>query len=273
MNLPDLSLPDLSALTGLLPKVLGGVLILVVGLLFARAAGRGAAWLVRRTHLDALAERAGVARLLYAIGFKRSFPDLVDWLVWGAASLVVLSLLAEAGGLPGLAEGIAAVVQYLPRVLASAVILVAGLVGSDILRGLVDRVARRNEELETPGMISQAVYYGGVVVSFSMAAEQLGIDTGLIDSLILVTVAAGAGGAALALALSARPTLQHVVARHYAERMFQVGDEVRLDGVEGTLERFGPVTAWIRTEDGTVAVPVARLLSDPVRLGSGPPQS
>ena len=81
-----------------------------------------------------------------------------------------------------------------------------------------------------------------------------------------MTVAAGAGGAALGLALAARSTLRHVVARHYAERMFRAGDHVQVGEIDGVLEHFGPVTAWIRTDAGAVAVPVADLLAAPVRV-------
>ncbi len=255
--------------TKLLLRALVALVALVFGLLLARLAGRLAAWTVRRVRLDVLAERAGVSRLLYSVGIHRGFPEVVDWGVWGTCSLVVLALLAEAGGLPGVAEGIARVVEYMPRVLASAVILLAGLVGADVLRSLVRRIASRKEAVESPGLVAQAVYYSAVVVSFSMAAEQLGIDTALIDSLISLAFGAAVGGAALAFALSARPVLRHALARHYAQRMFKKGDRLRLGDREFVLERFGPVTAWLRTSDGLVSLPAGELLDQPVLLYPG----
>lgn len=251
---------------GALPQVLVALGVLAVGVAVSFLARGAARWATTATGLDAFAERVGAARMLYAVGIKRSVSTVVGTLVLWGGLLLTASVLAESLGLPGVAEGIAYVAGFLPRLLSSGLVLLVGLFVADLLRALVHRVARRRADLDAPGFPAQLVYYATVVVTVSIAADEVGLETGLVDALIQIAVGAAFFGSALAFALGGRGAMQNVIARHYAARMFRAGDRVVVGEVMGEIDRFGAVVVWVRTEDGLVSLPCSDLVDRPVLL-------
>jgi small-conductance mechanosensitive channel len=257
----------LQQLVGLAPRAGLTLAVIALGLALSAAARRSTRWLVRRTGLEALVERLGVSRLLYSVGYKGSFADAVAAVVGGTGLLITFSMVAELLGLPGVAEGIGVVVELLPRLVTATMVLLGGLFAADLLKGLVSRVARRRDDLDSPDLVARGVYYGVVAVSCTLAADHLGLETDLVNALIQITAAAALFSAGLAFALGSRGTFENIVARHYAQRMFRVGDHLRVVEVQGTLVRIGPISAWLRTESGeSVAIPCSTLVSSAVRV-------
>lgn len=238
----------------LAPRAIMLLLVLTLGLLIAAVAGRLTRWMVRRSGLEALLEKAGVSRVLYAVGYKKSSARLLGGLVWTGGLLVTLASAAETVGLPGVAEGIAAVIELLPRLVVAGFILVGGVLGADLLRRLLLGVTTRREDLDAPRFVAEVVYYTVLVVSCTLAAEHLGLETGLIDALIQITAAAVLFSAGLAFALGSRPIFHNLLGRIYAQKMYQPGDRLLVGGRAGVLVRFGTLSAYLQGEDGGLEV-------------------
>lgn len=248
------------------PRALLLIATVVGGVVASRLARRATVWLVERTGLDALAERVGVAKLLYAAGIKRNIQTVLGQAIYWIGLLLTGSMVAEMLGLPIVAEGIATLTSYIPKLFATAVILIAGLVAADVLRSIVSRVASRRKDVDAPDFVGQAVYYVVVVISGTIAADHLGFKTELINSLIQIALGAGAFGLALAFALGAGGTFRHIVARYYAERIYRRGDLIEVDGKAGVVMGFGAAQVIIDTKEGEYVVPCQHLMDAVVRL-------
>ncbi len=248
------------------PRLVMSLLALVIGLLVARFVRQSTLWMVQNSGLEALAERVGISRLMYGAGIKRGFAQVLSRLAWVAALLITLSVVAEMVGLPGVADGINALLEFLPHLIAATMVVVGGLVAADMLKGIVERIGADREDLESPEFLSQVVYYLIATVAFSLAAEHLGLKVDLINSLIQIAAAAGLLSLGLSFALGARFTFRDIISRHYAQRVFRPGDHITTGDVRGVVMRYGPISAWVQTEDGVVVVPCNTLMSQPVTI-------
>ncbi len=256
----------LQQLLAFAPRLVMSLVVMIVGLLVARFARQTTLWLVQKSGLEALVERVGIARLLYGVGIKRGFAQVLARIAWIATLLITLSVVAEMVGLPGVADGINVLLEFLPHLIAATMIVVAGLVAADMLRSVVERVGADREDLESPAFLGRVVYYITATVSFSLAAEHLGLEVDLINALIQIAAAAGLLSLGLSFALASRFTFRDIVSRHYAQRIFRPGDHIVLDDIEGRVVRYGPVSAWVETEAGTVIVPCSSLMTRPVTI-------
>ena len=145
-------------------------------------------------------------------------------------------------------------------------IVVGGLVAADMLKSLVERLGADREDLDSPAFLGRVVYYLTATVSFSLAAEHLGLEVDLVNSLIQIAAAAGLLSLGLSFALGARSTFHDIISRHYAQRAFRPGDHIATGELRGVVVRYGPVSAWIQTDDGVVVVPCNTLMSQPVTI-------
>ncbi|MEZ4474445.1 MAG: hypothetical protein R3F60_27385 [bacterium] len=242
--------------------------VILVGAALSKALVRGVRWLVDQLGIEALAERLGISRLLYGLGIQAGFGTVAGRLAGWLGFLITLLVASEIAGLGGVTDAIMRLLMFLPRALTAGLVLLAGLRIAEVMRGLVRRAGASSGRLESPEAVASLAYHAVIVLTFTLAAAQLGLETTLINNLIQVVVAAAAFGAALAMALGARRPLAGVVARYYTAQLFRPGDRVRLAGdVEGTLLRYGAASAFLTTDDGReLVVPCRQLLEGVVEL-------
>jgi hypothetical protein len=103
--------------------------------------------------------------------------------------------------------------------------------------------------------LAKLLHYGIVLLSISLAAEQIGLEVSLLRGLIAVAV----GGAALSifgvLAVGLEPMMGRLMARYYLRRTLELGDTITLDGCTGALVQFGATGLVLRGEAGTHLIP------------------
>lgn len=243
-----------------IPRVAAVVLVAAIGIVVAVFAGRGVSWLVRRSGLEALAEKVGGSRVLYAIGIKSGIGGVLG----NAASIGVLlitgSIVAEMLGLPIVADAAQALTAFLPRIVVASVILAVGVFMADLARNVIASVGERGSGLESPDVVAKIAYWGIVTIAITATADQLGIQTDIVRSLIVAAIATTLGSMGLALALGSRKVVGNIVARHYVENLVDVGDVIAVDSVVGEIVRITGTSVVLDAADGTHVFPHSTLL-------------
>lgn len=90
---------------------------------------------------------------------------------------------------------------------------------------------------------------------------------GSVFNLNVATIIAGLGIGGIAVALAAQDTLQNLLGSFtiFADKPFLAGDLVRIDKFEGTVEKVGFRSTWIRTLDKTlVIIPNKKMVDNPL---------
>ncbi|MEZ4447847.1 MAG: mechanosensitive ion channel [Nannocystaceae bacterium] len=240
--------------------------VVIGGLIASAIARRVARWAVERSGLDALAERAGAARLLYAVGIRTGVSRVVGGLVWAAGLLITAAAAADVLGLTAVADGAAAVIAFLPRLAAAGLVLGVGVGVAGVLRRLAIGFARRRSDIEQPEALGNLAYYGVMTLSVVVAAGQAGLETALIETLLTTFAAIVAAAIALAFALGSRASFHNLVAGHFMRRLIRPGDSLKVGEVEGVVVRYFGVSVVVKTATGEVAVPCKVLLDHNVGL-------
>ncbi len=248
------------------PRVAFVIVVLMAGVGAAFGLRALVSWAMERFGLEALVERLGVARLLYAVGLRAGAARVASEVVFWLVIVLTLHNVAALSGLPGVTEALSKLVAYLPRVLAGAGVLIAGVIGADMLSKLVQRISERRGDVDSPEVIGRFVYYAIVVLASTLAAEQLGFEISLLNTLIQIVVAAGCLAVALTFALSARETFRNLIARFYVVRFYRIGDRIRLAESAGTIVAFSPTGVLIQDGKEEVVLPCHRFMCDAVHL-------
>ncbi|MES3016534.1 MAG: mechanosensitive ion channel domain-containing protein [Bacteroidota bacterium] len=90
---------------------------------------------------------------------------------------------------------------------------------------------------------------------------------GSVFNLNVATIIAGLGIGGIAVALAAQDTLQNLLGSFtiFADKPFVVGDNVRIDKYEGTIEKVGFRSTLLRTVDKTlVVIPNKKMVDSPL---------
>ena len=240
-----------TALSELVPRLIGAALVLFVAFLAARLLQRLATRLLRRLGFDDIMNKTGATLSLRSVGLGVAPSMLIGSVIfWGillAGAAAALSVL----GLSSLQENMDLIVVLASKALIAILILVGGLAVASWLSTLT---ARQAEEagLRGANAFRKSIFAAVLAVAALLAATQLGIDVSLLVLLAAVFLGTAGLAAALALGVGLAPLSGNVAAGRYVRgNDIRLGDEISVDGVTGVVEELGYASVTLRSEDGS----------------------
>ncbi len=242
-------------------KLLGAVALLALG------------WLL------GLFLRAVVSRLIRALGRmvperllrhglprpgKREVSDIVGLIVFWAVVLFFAAAAANVLGLPLLGSSLAGIGAYVPRLVGAALIMLAGLVIGNLAR---DAAAAAAAAAGSPfaAAIGQIVRAAILLAAGLIAVAELGIDITLLTALLSVTLLAMLGAFSLAFGLGARDAVSNIIGAHYVRQTFEIGRQLRIGDVEGTIAAITATSVILQSAGGQVVIP-AKLFNETIAV-------
>jgi len=232
----------LSLFLAAIPRIIGFVVILIVGWLIAGALAAAVAALLRAVRFNDLAQRSGLSNFVHNMGIHKDtagvLADIVKWFV----RLIVLVVAFDALGLPAVSSIFQQFLLWIPNLVVAVVILViAGLAAnalSDLIRGATAQAGFSNPDLLAT-IARVAVWGFGIVV----AVNQIGVAQTLVNTLFMGLVGALALATGLAFGLGGRDTAGQIVDSWY-RRSRESGPKMQraAENVERRAERNMPST-------------------------------
>jgi len=198
------------------PKVLGFVLIVLVGWFVASMLERGLAALLRSARFNDLAYRAGLTDFVGKMGMRTDPAGLVSLVLKWFVRLIALVVAFDALGLPAVSEVLRQLLLWLPNVIVALVVLVIGGLAARAL-GNVVRGAAGEAGLSNTNFLAKTASVVVWAFAIVVAVNQLGIATELVNTLFMAIVGALALGVGLAFGLGGRDTAAQIVAKWYAK--------------------------------------------------------
>ena len=239
-----------------LPSLVGATLLLLCGWVAARLI-RVAARRLTSFGLARLARLGPLASLADEDSPSRALPEVVARFAFWTVLLLAAAAAIEALGLPAVSGVVGSATAYVPRVLATTVLVVLGLLLGGAAYRRVLRVAdQAGMALAEP--LARAAQVGVVALASLVAIDNLGIDSRVLLVALGVGAGAAAGAMALAFGLGARTAVANVVAGHYVRQSYRVGDTIRIGDAEGQVVQLTRTAVLLETSAGRVLVPAGR---------------
>jgi hypothetical protein len=197
-----------------IPKILGFVVIIIVGWLVASLIEKAVAAILRTIKFNELAQRSGLADFVNKTGTGTDsaglFAAIVKWFI----RLIALVVAFDALGLPAVSDVLRQLLLWLPNVVVALVVLVIGGLAASALSNVV-RGAAAKSSLGDPELLAKVA--SGLIWAFAIvvAVNQIGIATALVNTLFMAVVGAIALALGLAFGLGGRDTAAEIVRGWY----------------------------------------------------------
>lgn len=183
----------LSTIAEWLPRLIGALIVLLIGYLVAKAIEGLVRKLLRRANFDGFVHKGTAGSYVARVVPKpASFVgSVVFWLIWLGTISIAVTLL----GIEALTAFVAEIYSYVPNILAALLIFfVAGAVSAAVV-GLVQRVMG-----DTPtGKLVQTV---APALVMTIAVFMILTELGIAETIVTITYTALIGALALGLALA-----------------------------------------------------------------------
>ena len=179
---------------------------------------------------------------------------IVYYLTVGVFVVVALRLL----GIAEFKELLDLVIQFIPGLITGASIILVGYLISVFAFEMLRASPWTGESELLPRVVQAAI----LVMTILTGLSQMSVDVSLIGQTLLVVLVVTLGGLALAFALGSGTYIANVLARR-AFGDFAVGDQVRMNDMEGTIVEFRETSVLIQTDQGVAVVP-AHIFADSI---------
>lgn len=232
----------LSLFLAAIPRIIGFLVIIIIGWLISGALAAGVAALLRAVRFNELAQNSGFAGFVRNMGVRKDsaglLADITKWFV----RLIVLVVAFDALGLPAVSAVLQQFLLWIPNLVVAVVVLVIAGLAANALGNLV-RGATAQAGFDNPDLLATiarvAVWAFGIVV----AVNQIGIAQELVNTLFMGFIGALALAAGLAFGLGGRETAGQIVQGWYNRgRANQPKLERAAENMERQAQRNMPTT-------------------------------
>lgn len=252
----------LDAFLNYLPQMVGALLLLLAGWAVAallRAATvramRGLGWFLPRVLPGAAGARSRSAL----------HPTLIGGLVFWLVVLAFVTAAAQVLGLTVFASWLDAIFGQLPLIALAALIVIAGVVVSHLVREAVIGAAAA-AGLEYRALLGYTAQTAILATAAVIGLDLVGLDITFLVVLAAILVGAVSGGAALAFGLGSRALVSNLLGVRAIQHRLQEGDTIRIGDLEGRVIEVGRRVVILETEEGRVTVPGSYFSERPCTL-------
>ncbi len=200
----------LNQMSAFLPKLIGALVILIVGWIIAKVVLALAVKGLKLIRLDVLVEKSGIDEFLKQGGLQLTMQGLLAGLQYWLIMLIVFLATANSLGLQVASDLFSKIVLYIPNVIVAVLVLIVGTFFARLVRGVL-LTYLNNVGIEGAATVSTLAQYAIIVFVTFTALEQLAIGRELIVSAFELAFGAVCLALALAFGLGGRDWAASIV--------------------------------------------------------------
>jgi hypothetical protein len=195
-----------------IPRLVGFLIILIVGWIIAALLSRAVTWLLRRIGFDRMSDRIGLTRFEQRMGVRLDSAGILGRVVFWFILLIFLVPAADALGLTAVSNVLNTLVNYIPNVFVAILVLFLGALAAAVVADLV-RGATASANIGNPNIFAGIARWAIIGFAALIALEQLQISPVLLNELFGAIVAAVAIAFGLAFGLGGKDAARRWLAR------------------------------------------------------------
>jgi small-conductance mechanosensitive channel len=237
-----------------IPKVGVGIILIILGLVFAKVVEIVLRTMLVRMRFDRLAEKSGVAKALRRIGLREQPNVFLPKLAYFLIIFLLLKTVSDALGLIAISNAIGAFFAYLPNIIGALLLLVLGTTVGQFAGRMVTQAAE-SSGIEFAAALGRLISALIIFIVAMMAISQLRIDTEMIRIVSSFVLGAGALAFGLAFGLGTREIVRSIVTGFYARKLLAIGESLEIAGESGTLIAITATHAILTREGKDIVLP------------------
>ncbi len=168
-----------------LPRLLGALLLLILGWIIAKLIKRFVVKGLKVVKLSYLTEKAGIDKFLKEGGIKVTAIDVVGTLVYWIIMLVVILATLNSINLTSASTLFNQILLFIPNIIVAILVFIIGLYLAKFVSQVI-LTSLKNMKDETSGIISKITYYAILVLTVFVILEQLNIAREIVTSAFII---------------------------------------------------------------------------------------
>lgn len=247
------------------PRIIGAFVILLIGIGVARLAAFVVQRVLGRVGFDKIGDRLNQISVIKQLNTEIKLSEIIAKVLYYFILLVFIMAATETLGVAAITEMVSSLVNFIPKLLAAAIMLQVGVLLADTLRGAVVSLCQ-SFNIAAGRLLSMIVFVFFLIVTIISALGQAGINTELLESSFNLIIGGVIFAFAIGYGIASRDIMANVLSSFYTKNKYKEGQLVQIDDVKGEILKIDTLSITLRTGDTTTVVPLQTLQSKNVEV-------
>jgi len=249
-----------------LPSVIGALLIILLGWLFAKLLSGVIGRILKAVKFDTLAENVNVQEFLHKANITLTPSLLIGKFIYWIVLLLVVITASETLGWSAVSEEISRLIGYLPQLLAAVVFFIVGVYIATFVRDIINGTTK-TLGISAGKVISTFVFYLLLMLVTLTALKQAGIDTSIITSNLLIIIGSIMLSVAISYGFASRDVLSNILGSYFSRGTFAIGQKIMIDEKQGTILEITRTTVKIGLNNNRdLVIPANQLMTKQIEI-------
>jgi Conserved TM helix/Mechanosensitive ion channel len=251
--------------SAIVPKLFAALMVLLIGRWIAKTVRNILQNLLTRLKIDTLADGLNEIDLVQNSGMRVKPSSAVSQIVYFLLMLIFTLAATDALGVPAITQLISDLMNYMPSLLSAGIVLLIGLLVSDMLKGIVV-TACQSLGIPSAKTIGSVVFYFLFITIAISALAQAKIQTEFIAANMTVIIGAFSLAFAFGYGFASRDLVANYLAGFYNKNKVRIGDDVQIIGERGKVVMIDSSSMILQTHDRAIVVPLSKLTTEKVEI-------
>ena len=248
-----------------LPNILGAIVILFVGFLFNKIVRLIVKRIFKIGKIKEVSEKINDTEFFGEADFKINIEKIILGFIKWFLLLVFIIIAADIVKLTIISTEIANLLRYVPQLISAVIIFVIGLYGAKFIEKTLIKIFK-SMDFNGSKLVSSIVFYIIMIFVTVTAVNQAGIDTSIITNNFTLILGAFLLAFALAFGLGSKTIVADLLKTFYARKNYAVGDRIKMNTIEGTIESIDSIFVTLKTENGKLVIPIKEITENRIEV-------
>ena len=249
------------------PRILGGAVILLIGIGVARVIALIVRRILERIGFDKIGNRLNDISVIKQLKTEIKLSEIVAKVLYYFILLVFVTAATETLGVDAITEMVSSLVNFIPKLIAAAIMLQVGVLLADAIRGAVVSMCE-SFGVASGRMLGTIVFTFFLIVTIISALGQAGINTELLESSFNLIIGGIIFAFSVGYGIASRDLMANILSSFYSKNKYREGQTIQIDGVKGQIIKMDNTSLTLLTGDTTTIFPLQVLQTKKVEMFS-----
>ncbi len=247
------------------PRVLFAIVILIIGFSVARLVALIVLRVLGRVGFDKIGNRLNEINVIKQLKTEVKLSEILAKVLYYFILLVFIKAATEKLGVAAITEMVASLINFIPKLIAAAIMLQVGILLSDGVRAAVLNVCQ-SFHIASARLLSMIVFVFFVIITIISALGQAGINTELLESSFNLIIGGVIFAFAIGYGFASRDIMANILSSFYTKNKYVEGQTIQIDDIKGEIIKIDTLSLTLRTGDTTTVIPLQTLQTKKVEV-------
>lgn len=255
----------IDGLVSFIPRLISAVVILLIGSLLSNVLRKVVGKVMSKAGIDKLGDQINKIDFIKGLGTEIKLSAVIAQVLYFFVLMVFVSAAAETLGVAAITGMVVGLMNFIPQLIASALMLLIGVVIADALKNVVVTICK-SFNISSGKLLGSIVFFFFLIIMVINAVGQAGINTSLLESSFNLIIGGIIFAFAVGYGIASRDVMANILSSFYSKSRYHEGQTIEIDGVKGQILSMDATSLTLQTGETTTIFPLQTLQTKKVEV-------